>query len=110
MQWLAYHPSQRLTVDPPAPAAPRTTLRDLLTQGAPQAPPVRLRDNVLGLFGEGQRIRVEGAAPALEVVARPGSAPVPVAPRETVPVAPPDDRTPLAAAAADARGESAQRW
>jgi hypothetical protein len=87
------------------PARPSGTLQDLLTSGAPQAPPVRLRDDVVGLFGEGDSIRVEGpAAPALEVVARPGAAPVPVAPREVVPVRPPDPPAPLTTGVTDATG------
>ena len=105
MQQLAYHPGVTLDVVP-LPVENRGTLQDLLTHGAPQTPPVRLRDDVRGLFGQGQQIRVDGArAPGLEVVARPGAEPVLVAPRESVPAVPPEPPTPLATAVAPGEGQ-----
>ena len=95
---LAYHPG--LDVLDTGRVDSQPTLQDLLTRGVPETPPVRLRADVRGLFGEGQTIRVDGAPPALEVVARPGAEPVPVAPRDAVPAVPPDAPAPLAAAAA----------
>jgi penicillin-binding protein 1B len=82
---------QLLAWAPPPPGPPHEgpgRLSDLLTEASPEAPPVRLRGDVAGLFGEGRRIRIESRRPALEVVTRPGAAPVPVEPRAAVPVEP----------------------